>query len=80
LAKAINQFLDPIRQRRKKFAEDPELVLDILSDGAKCMQIEAEETLSQVRDVMGLEKYQHISSKTDLLKQTSDVLGGLAFM
>lgn len=80
LAQAINQFLDPIRQRRKKFAEDPELVLDILSDGAKCMQIEAEETLSQVRDVMGLEKYQHISSKTDLLKQTSDVLGGLAFM
>jgi len=80
LALAINHFLDPLRRRRRDFNEDPNLVLDILSDGAKRMQIEAEETLLRVRDVMGLKEYQQVFSRKDVKILNSEVLGGLAFL
>ncbi len=80
LALAINQFLDPLRRRRKEFSEDSELVLDTLSDGAKRMQMEAEETLLQVREAMGLQKYKQVLSGKELKRQTNEVLGGLAFV
>jgi tryptophanyl-tRNA synthetase len=80
LAEAINQFLEPLHQRREKYAEDPGFVLDVLSDGSKRMQIEAEITLLQVREAMGLQKYLYVSSGKDLNKHSSEVLGGLAFV
>ncbi len=80
LAAAINLFLEPLHQRREKYAEDPGFVLDVLSDGVKRMQIEAEETLLQVREAMGLQKYLYMSTGKDLNKHSSEVLGGLAFV
>ena len=80
LAAAINLFLEPLRQRREKYTEDPDFVLDVLSDGAKSMQIEAEETLLQVKEVMGMQKYKQVPTGKDVKGQASDVLGGLAFV
>ncbi len=80
LAEAINLFLEPLRQRREKYAKDPDFVLDVLSDGAKRMQIEAEETLLHVREAMGLKKYQQVSAGKDVKGLATEVLGGLAFM
>ena len=80
LAAAINLFLEPLRQRREKYAEDPDFVLDVLSDGAKRMQAEAEETLQLAREAMGLLKYKQALPGKDGERKTSEVLGGLAFM
>jgi len=80
LAAAINLFLEPLRQRREKYTEDPDFVLDVLSDGAKRMQIEAEETLELAREAMGLLKYKQALPGKDGERKTSEVLSGLAFM
>jgi tryptophanyl-tRNA synthetase len=78
LVLVINKFLDPIRRRRQELSGSPELILDILNDGAKRMQIESEETLLLVREAMGLQKYQ--SENLPQNYQSDDVLRGLAFM
>lgn len=80
LAAAINLFLEPLRLRREKYAEDPDIVLDVLSDGAKRMQIETEETLLNVKEAMGLQKYQQVSPGKDIKGLANEVLGGLAFV
>ena len=78
LVLSINEFLEPIRERREKLSISPELVLDILSDGTKRMQIEADETLMLVRKGMGLQKYQSVYNLPQY--QSNNVLNGLAFM
>jgi tryptophanyl-tRNA synthetase len=50
----LNADLAPLRERRAGFAERPELVRDILADGANRARVIARETLSEVKDVMGL--------------------------
>jgi tryptophanyl-tRNA synthetase len=75
---AINQFLEPIRLRRENYSKSPDLVLDILNEGTKRMQNEAEETLALVRKVMGLQTYQSVNKQSEHL--SSEVLNGLAFM
>jgi tryptophanyl-tRNA synthetase len=80
LTAAINQFLEPFHQRRNEYSEDPTYILDVLSDGAKRMEIEAAETLLMVREAMGLQKYRQVTSRKDVKKQASEVLNGLAFM
>jgi tryptophanyl-tRNA synthetase len=81
LADVINAFLDPFRERRKRFASDPELVFDLLSDGARRMQVEAEETLRLVRQATGLRKYHHLVQSAQASQGLSaNVLGGLVFL
>jgi tryptophanyl-tRNA synthetase len=80
LSIAINEFLDPIRKKREDFSRSPELVLDILSDGAKRMQLEAEETLVLVKQAMGLEKYRQKSQNKYRTRQLDKAVEGLAFM
>jgi tryptophanyl-tRNA synthetase len=80
LAVAINQFLDPLRERRLEFTCQPGIVLDILSEGSKKMEEESQETLTLVREAMGLQQYQSIYSLDETFQQPSRVLGGLAFM
>ncbi len=52
LARAINRFLDPIRERRAGYQARPELVEDILEHGIHRMRREAEETLQLVHAAM----------------------------
>ena len=54
LARAINAFLDPIRERREAYASRPGLVEEILVEGTRRMQAEAKETMAMVYDAMGL--------------------------
>lgn len=55
LAAAINRFLDPIRERRASFANQPDLVDDILRSGTAVARAEAQETLRLAKEAMGLE-------------------------
>jgi tryptophanyl-tRNA synthetase len=54
LARALNAFLDPIRERRAQFAQRPGLVEEILHAGSERARQEARETLRLVRDAMHL--------------------------
>ena len=48
LARALNDFLDPIRERRAHYAAQPDLVEDILVEGTMRMQVEARKTMGLV--------------------------------
>ena len=54
LARALNNFLDPIRERRARYASQPNLVKDVLVEGTRRMQQEAQETMARVHAAMGL--------------------------
>jgi tryptophanyl-tRNA synthetase len=53
LARAINAFLEPMRVRRKSFAEQSGLVDRILANGTARMRTEAEQTMRLVHEAMG---------------------------
>lgn len=53
LSRAINQFLEPIRERREVYAAQPSLVDEILVQGTKRMREEAHETMTLVYEAMG---------------------------
>jgi tryptophanyl-tRNA synthetase len=48
--------LKPMRERAERFVEDPTLVKSIIADGCEKAQKRAEETMRDVRDVMGLKQ------------------------
>jgi tryptophanyl-tRNA synthetase len=54
LAKALNDFLEPIRERRAHYQANPKLQRDVLAKGIRRMQGEAAETMGLVREAMGL--------------------------
>lgn len=54
LARAINAFLDPFRERRAYYMAHPKIAQDVLSQGIHRMQYEAGETMGIVRAVTGL--------------------------
>ncbi len=54
LARAINEFLEPIRTRRKKYENQPELIEKILTEGTKKARKEAAETLKIAKEAMGI--------------------------
>ncbi len=54
LAIALNNFLDPIRETRSKYMQNPALVDEILETGTRRMRREAQETMELVRDAMGM--------------------------
>jgi tryptophanyl-tRNA synthetase len=52
-ATAVNDFLAPLRARRKTFAAEPDLVREILRAGNETANAVADATLTQVREAMG---------------------------
>lgn len=54
LARALNQFLDPIRERREHFAKDSGYVEQVIYEGTLKMQKIADETLGMMKKAMGL--------------------------
>jgi tryptophanyl-tRNA synthetase len=54
LAAAINAFLDPIRERRARYEQQPHIVEDILAAGSARAQQEAQQTLDMIKEAMGL--------------------------
>lgn len=58
LAKNINEFLTPIRQKRKYYEERPELVEQILINGTKKTRQTAKETMQKVKKAMKLDYFE----------------------
>jgi tryptophanyl-tRNA synthetase len=54
LARAINEFLEPMRERRAEYESRPGLVDDILIDGVRRVRGIAQETMAMVYGAMGL--------------------------
>jgi tryptophanyl-tRNA synthetase len=54
LARALNDFLDPLREHRAHYAARPGLVEEILVEGTRRMQDEARQTMALVHEAMGL--------------------------
>jgi tryptophanyl-tRNA synthetase len=54
LADALNSFLDPIRERRAKYVDRPDMLEEILMAGTERMRAEAQETMALVHDAMGM--------------------------
>ncbi|HNT75894.1 MAG TPA: tryptophan--tRNA ligase [Anaerolineae bacterium] len=54
LARAINAFLDPIRERRAHYESQPGLVEEVIVEGTRRMQAVARETLALAYAAMGL--------------------------
>ena len=57
LAQVLNNFLDPIRQRRDKFEKEPELVDRILKEGTEKAKKEAQKTLAEVKKALKLDYF-----------------------
>ena len=54
LAAKLNEYMEPIRERREHFAGKPQQVQEILQDGQQKASRKAAETLALVRDAMGM--------------------------
>ena len=54
LAKVIQGFLAPFRERRAEFEKQPNTVRDILNLGCAKARIVGQRTLERVKEVMGL--------------------------
>jgi tryptophanyl-tRNA synthetase len=54
LAKALNELLAPIRERRARFEAQPKLVRDALAEGSAHAKRVAEQTMSEVRSALKL--------------------------
>ena len=57
LVKILNNFLNPIRQRRSEFEKDPDLVERILKEGTQKAREEAKKTLKEVKKAMGIDYF-----------------------
>ncbi|MBU6159994.1 MAG: tryptophan--tRNA ligase [Myxococcales bacterium] len=56
LTLAVNEWMEPIRERRAKYVADTGLVDEILYEGTMKMRAIAQETMREVRSAMGLDK------------------------
>ena len=54
LAKAINNFLDPMRERRAEYEARSGFVEEVIFDGTMAVREEARQTLSEMKKAMGL--------------------------
>lgn len=58
LAAVLDDFLDPIRERRRDLAGDPHLVMDILEEGTRKARQTAREVLREVKTKMKINYFQ----------------------
>ena len=54
LTVALNEELRPLRQKRAQLEKDPAYIRSVLLDGVKKAREIAEQTLSEVREVMNM--------------------------
>lgn len=57
LVEILNNFLNPIRDKRKEFENQPELVEKILQEGTEKMRKIAQETLQEVKKAMKIDYF-----------------------
>lgn len=54
LIDVLEEFLTPIREKRAKFAQNPQAVMDILKEGGQKARLVAQQTLKDVRKAMNI--------------------------
>lgn len=54
LARALNEFLEPMRERRAHYEARASIVDDVLAEGNRRMRAEAEQTMALVHEAMGM--------------------------
>ena len=54
LAEVMSEALAPIRERRRRWEQDPDAVCDVLRDGTRRAREVARQTMDQVRSAMGV--------------------------
>jgi tryptophanyl-tRNA synthetase len=69
LTRALNSFLEPIREKRAYYIAHPTIPQDVLANGIRRMQAEAKETMEIVRANTGL------SYSLDLFVDDIDIFG-----
>ncbi len=70
LAAALNNFLDPIREKREKFSGTSGLVDEIIYNGTLQMRLEARETVQAMKKAMGLSGiWNKISRKAEKVRK-----------
>ena len=57
LIEDIEEFIAPLRERRKYFEQNPEEVLKILEDGGERARAVADEKMQEVREKIGVKLY-----------------------
>lgn len=57
LARALNEFLDPIRERRAAWAASPQRLEEIIVEGSRAARREAQRTLALCREAMGMDYF-----------------------
>ena len=57
LSRSVNNFLDPIREKRSYYENNPEKVDQIISDGNRKAKIKAEEVMNKVRKSMKIDYF-----------------------
>ncbi len=57
LSRILNEFLDPIRNRRLKYENNPKLVEEILKDGTKRVGDIAQKTMGEVKKAMKIDYF-----------------------
>ncbi len=61
LNKVLEEELAPIRERREKFAQDPDAVYEMLLEGSKKANEVANQTLQEVREAIGLNYFDRLN-------------------
>lgn len=61
LNKVLEEELGPIRERREKFAQDPDAVYEMLLEGSKKANKVANQTLQEVREAIGLNYFDRLN-------------------
>src|SRR5512144_1997986 len=69
LAKALNDFLEPFREKRSYYLAHPTIPQDVLANGIRRMQAEAKATMDLVREKTGL------AYSLDLFADQVDIFG-----
>jgi tryptophanyl-tRNA synthetase len=64
LARALNEFLDPIRERRARFAADPGHLESVIIEGSRVARREAQETLHRCLGRMGMDYFSAVRDGT----------------
>lgn len=57
LVKCLKEYFEPFKARREALSQDTDTLEDILREGARCAQSEADETLEMARELVGLGRY-----------------------
>lgn len=57
LVQVLNEFLEPIREKRAEYESQPELIEKILKEGTEKARAEAQETLKEVKKAMKINYY-----------------------